>query len=253
MIHEILVSSISDTEKEILIGIEREKVKKIEFVSKDILEDSSIPGLKIGTTFLPLVVPSGILEGRIKVKHVIVTEKIAVGVTKVVGFLKPVKEMTSGRIADFVNKVFETTEGIVFLIDPQKIHSSRKDMDIMFEHRKIEKTITSDSKEKSLILLNYEGKDWIVEPNVIKGITEKMNVFKIGKIKGFVTYENNVIPVFGNEGKWIVIFENVGLLCKRIDRVKGTILNIGEKEKWAIVSQQKIPFLDLEGVKEFGI
>ena len=253
MIREMLVSSVSDGEEEVLIGIEREKVKKVEFISKDILENSGVLGIKTGDAFIPLVAPSGILKGKIKVKYMIVTERVAVGVTRIVGFLKPTKEMKAREIADFVDKAFETSEGIVFLIDLQKVHPRSGDMDIVFEVHGVKDSPTSDLKGESLILLNYEGKDWVVRPDKIKGIAERMNEFKVGKIKGFVTYENKVIPVFGSGGKWIVILEDVGLLCTRVDRLRGTVLNIEGKEKWAAVGQRKIPFLNLEGVRKIGI
>jgi len=253
MIREMLVSSVSDGEEEVLIGIEREKVKKVEFVSKDILENSGVLGIKTGDTFIPLVAPSGILKGKIKVKYMIVTERVAVGVTRIVGFLKPTKEMKTKGIVDFVDKAFETSEGIVFLIDLQRMHSRSEDMNIVFEVQGVKDVTTSDLEGESLILLNYEGKEWVVRQGMVKGITKRMNEFKLGKIRGFVTYENKVIPVFGSEGKWIVILEDMGLLCTKVERLKGAVLNIEGKEKWAAVGQRKIPFLNLEGVKKAGI
>ncbi|RKX54538.1 MAG: hypothetical protein DRP24_06075, partial [Thermotoga sp.] len=197
--------------------------------------------------------PSGILKGKIKVKYMIVTERVAVGVTRIVGFLKPTKEMKTKGIVDFVDKAFETSEGIVFLIDLQRMHSRSEDMNIVFEVQGVKDVTTSDLEGESLILLNYEGKEWVVRQGMVKGITKRMNEFKLGKIRGFVTYENKVIPVFGSEGKWIVILEDMGLLCTKVERLKGAVLNIEGKEKWAAVGQRKIPFLNLEGVKKAGI
>jgi len=250
----MLVSSVSDGKEEILIGVEREDVKKVELISKSTLENTGVIGIKTKDTFIPLVTPSGILKGKIKVKYAIITEKVALGVTRVVGFLKPIKEMMAKEIADFVSKAFETSEGMVLLVDVHKIHSSGTDMEIIFETDKMEGEISSNHSEgETLIVLSYEGKDWVVKPENVRGIVDKMNEFAIGGIKGFVTYENRVIPVIGKRGKWIVIFENVGLLCDRVDRLKGTILDNGKEEKWAVIEQRKIPFLTPKGVKRIGI